>query len=132
MSEGALKLIIQVCHSCHHLSSSHEYIPISYVLSTHGCMPTTPAGLSALSVTCWSMGSATGWDGWDTSHPIFLLFNTTPMGVAWKESTSEGLRPLNIRRVAGSCADPVSDNQCLPNACQSQPTRFHPYRCARC
>ena len=39
------------------------------------------------------MGSATGWDGWDTSHPIFLLFNTTPMGVAWKESTPEGLRP---------------------------------------
>ena len=31
--------------------------------------------------------------GWDTSHPIFLLFNTTPMGVAWKEWTSEGLRP---------------------------------------
>ena len=39
------------------------------------------------------MGSATGWDGWDMSHPIFLLFNTTPMGVAWKESTPEGLRP---------------------------------------
>ena len=35
-----------------------------------------------------------GWDGWDTSHPIFLLFNTTLMGVAWKESTLEGLRPF--------------------------------------
>ena len=30
-----------------------------------------------------AMGSATGWDGWDTSYPIFLLFSTTPMGVAW-------------------------------------------------
>ena len=39
-----------------------------------------------------AMGSATGWDGWDTAYPIFLFFNTTPMGVAWKESTPEGLR----------------------------------------
>ena len=69
--------------------------------------PTAPpaagpgAGKEGLLVAalCVSMGSATGWDGWDASHPICLLFNTTPMGVAWKESTSEGLRPLNIRRV---------------------------------
>ena len=30
----------------------------------------------------------------------FLLCNFTPMGDEWKDSTAEGLRPLNIRRVA--------------------------------
>ena len=39
------------------------------------------------------MGSIDRGDGGDMSHPIFFLFNVTPMGDAWKESTTEGLRP---------------------------------------
>ena len=50
------------------------------------------------------MGSATGWDGLDMSHPTFLLFNTTPMGVAWKESTPEGLRPPQYSEGGGAPA----------------------------
>ena len=57
------------------------------------------------------MGSATGWDEWDTSHPIFLLFNTTPMGVAWKESTSEGLRPPQYSEGGGAAACDVDGLQ---------------------
>ena len=49
-----------------------------------------------------TMGSATGCDGWDTSQPIFLLFNTTPMGVAWKESTPEGLHPPQYSEAGGA------------------------------
>ena len=48
------------------------------------------------------MGSATGWDGWDTSHSIFLLFNTTPMGVARKESTPQGLPPPQYSEGGGA------------------------------
>ena len=50
------------------------------------------------------MGFATEWDGWDMSHPIFLLFNITPMGVAWKESTQEGLRPPQYSEGGGAPA----------------------------
>ena len=49
-----------------------------------------------------TMGSATGWDGWDTSHPIFLLFNTTPMDVTWEKSTPEGLRPPQYSEDGGA------------------------------
>ena len=47
------------------------------------------------------MGSATRWD---TSHPIFLLFNTTifSMGIAWKKSTPEGLRPPQYSEGGGA------------------------------
>ena len=57
------------------------------------------------------MGSATGWDGWDMSHPIFLLFNTTPMGVARKESIPEGLRPPQYSESGGAPATTPPRNQ---------------------
>ena len=40
-------------------------------------------------------GSRQQGDGGDVSqpNPMFLLFTVMPMGVAWKESTPEGLRP---------------------------------------
>ena len=72
----------------------------------------------------YRQGSATGWDGWDTSQPIYLLFNTTPMGVAWKESTPEGLRPPQYSedggapgyRISPSGGRPVMD-WCLDFEC---------------
>ena len=40
----------------------------------------------------------------DVSHPIFLLFNVTTMGTAWKESTPEGLRPPEYSERGGAPA----------------------------
>ena len=46
------------------------------------------------------MGSATGGDGGGTCPPTILIFNITPMGVAWKELTSKCPRPPNFRSMA--------------------------------
>ena len=45
-------------------------------------------------------------DGTDGTRPTqyFLLFNTTLMGVAWKESTPEGLRPPQYSEGGGALA----------------------------
>ena len=59
-------------------------------------------GLGRKPGTDTGMGSAAGWDGWDTSQPIYSLFNTSPMGAAWKESTPEGLRPPQYSEGGGA------------------------------
>ena len=40
-------------------------------------------------------------------HPIFLIFNVTTMGAAWKKSTPEGLRPPQYSESGGApgCED---------------------------
>ena len=45
------------------------------------------------------MGGGGGGDGGDRSPANFLAFNIMPMGIPWKESISNGLRPPNRRAV---------------------------------
>ena len=47
-----------------------------------------------------TMGSATGWDGWDTSHPIFYFLTQRLWALHGKNRLQKAFVPLNIRRVA--------------------------------
>ena len=89
------------------LSTSHPFqrsgrqsIPSGHVISSRKYHERRSSTMKTLlSVT---MGGGTGVDGGggDRSPASFSTFNIMPIGVAWKESTSNDTRPPNRRAVA--------------------------------
>ena len=84
-------------------NAHHKIIAMSYyihITRTFGPFSKSPP-------TGPPMGGGTGEGGGDRTPANFSTFNIMPMGVAWKESTSNGPHPPNRRAVAPPLGHPM-------------------------
>ena len=98
--------------------SPFKYMPVKCIAPSvdgrccaaeHWCLPVQPttsvlSGVAVATIMLANMGGGTGGGGGDRSPANFLAFNIMPMDVAWKESTSNGSRPLQSSRRGAALA----------------------------